>query len=395
MWKLLVFDCSEISHSAGAECYRSPAANGKWDFSLCIIFPFPFISSKIREKATWVVEVESLGVWWCCSCGVGPMPHTITHVSADSQWFQRSLGLNYCSHIWLELRARPIPDLVLSPLPPFCGPEPVHSAAAGVSGEPWMVPARLNEPFIAPFQCPSCFRRAIIDTPLSSQLWSPALPGGRGAPFPSDSCIRVPPSPRTRSRHNNGGCSRLPGWENRTDTGVWRPSFQRHYCRIRSANWEEKWVRRPVIVTSLANKPDPVLPASSLETCHILAKKNPKNTTFSATHSDPTLFFGLCWVFWSFWSHGAAVMDQFLNWRTGAGTGTVVEGRMLGRSQNPWFCSDICNVFCCQQSTLGFNSCFAHWVHTKITSSALDLGTPRSKMHKLEIHAIKITIGES
>lgn len=247
----------------------------------------------------------------------------------------------------------------------------------------------------SPFSMPFCFRCAIIDTPLSPQLWSPALPGGRGAPFPSDSCIRVPPSPRTRSGHNNGGCSRLPGWENRTDTGVWRPSFQRHYCRIRSANWEEKWVRRPVIVTSLANKPDPVLPASSLETCHILAKKNPKNTTFSATHSDPTLFFGLCWVFWSFWSHGAAVMDQFLNWRTGAGTGTVVEGRMLGRSQNPWFCSDICNVFCCQQSTLGFNSCFAHWVHTKITSSALDLGTPRSKMHKLEIHAIKITIGES
>lgn len=146
---------------------------------------------------------------------------------------------------------------------------------------------------------------------------------------------------------------------------------------------------------------DPVLPASSLETCHILAKENQTKTQLSVLRRVIRPCFSGFVVFLKLLiaRHGAAVTDHGSSdgtgERAGAGTVTVVEGPMLGRSQNPWFCSDICNVFCCQQSTLGFNSCFAHWVHTKITSSLLHLGTPRSKMRKLEIHAIKITIGES
>lgn len=147
---------------------------------------------------------------------------------------------------------------------------------------------------------------------------------------------------------------------------------------------------------------DPVLPASSLETCHILAKKKtPTKTQLSVLRTVIRPCFSGFVVFLKLpiTRRGAAVTDHGSSdgtgGRAGAGTVTVVEGPMLGRSQNPWFCSDICNVFCCQQSTLGFNSCFAHWVQTKITSSPLHLGTPRSKMRKLEIHAIKITIGES
>lgn len=70
---------------------------------------------------------------------------------------------------WLHAHAH-ASQISLSPLQPLCGLVPVHLAAAGASGEPWMIPAWLNEPFIGPFQCPSCFHRAIMETPLSSQL---------------------------------------------------------------------------------------------------------------------------------------------------------------------------------------------------------------------------------
>lgn len=155
-----------------------------------------------------------------------------------------------------------------SPLQPLCGPEPAHSAAVGVSGKLWMIPARLNEPFIDPFQCLSCFRRAIIETPLSSQLWSTALPGGGGcvcsAPFHSDSCIRVHPSPRTRSHHSGGCCSRLPGWQRTGQTRAFDvPAFRGITAELRAPTERRNESARPVIVSSLANKPRPS-PASEL-----------------------------------------------------------------------------------------------------------------------------------
>lgn len=42
------------------------------------------------------------------------------------------------------------------------------------------------------------------------------------------------------SRHALPALPRLP--DNKTQTGIWRASFQKSYCRIQRANWEEKWV---------------------------------------------------------------------------------------------------------------------------------------------------------
>lgn len=122
---------------------------------------------------------------WCGACA-GPLGFLmvsllplIMHVSADIQWFQRSLGLNYCSHIWLELYR---PNETKSVASRTCyarfgslpSPASLWSGTSPLGGSRCIWGAvddsRPVEPFIDPSQCPSCFRRAIIETPLSSQL---------------------------------------------------------------------------------------------------------------------------------------------------------------------------------------------------------------------------------
>lgn len=137
----------------------------------------------------------------------------------------------------------------------------------------------------------------------------------------------------------------------------------------------------PVEPHKQARNPD--VPASSSETCHISAEKKKNLNQQRCSHDEPRFFFSFKFFFiWTFWSLDMVELWRIISWTVecaGAGTVTTAEEWMLGSCQNPWFCSDICNVFCCQQSTFGFNICFAHWVHPKISSSALHLGTPQSK----------------
>lgn len=267
MWNLLVSIVPKSHIQLVQNITEAPQIKGKWDFSLCIIFVFSFISSKIQEKATWVAEVEPLGVSWCSVCGVG----FVQGRQGPFSWF-----LYYPRHACESRRsvvpvvarpellfahqagtwpcARAIPDLFFSPLSTLSvvQNQSTRRQQAYLGSRGCFLPSWMN-----PFQCTSCFRRTIIETPPSSQLWSTA-----GLHFTQ---TRASGSlPRTRSRHNHGCSSRLPGWQR---TGQTRasdaPAFRDITVELRAPNERRNESARPVIVTSFANKPGPS-PASKL-----------------------------------------------------------------------------------------------------------------------------------
>lgn len=160
-------------------------------------------------------------------------------------------------------------------------------------------------------------------------IYSP--PGGRDAPFQSESCIGPPPSPPAkharspRQRRGLLAASRLP--DNRTDTGVWQASFQRNYCRIKSANWEEKWVSAACHChqLSLTNKPETKKCQLALHkpATFQLKKKNPKKISKQCcSHSEPTSSHSDLLIT----GHGGVVEDHFLNCR-GSGSRYSYHGK--------------------------------------------------------------------
>lgn len=84
------------------------------EISPCALSSFSLLSLQRFEKRQlewwrwnrWEFDGVAPVVWGLCRdirVSYGFFITLIIHVSAEIQWFQRSLCLNYCSHIWLEL----------------------------------------------------------------------------------------------------------------------------------------------------------------------------------------------------------------------------------------------------------------------------------------------------
>lgn len=230
--------------------------------------------------------MESLGVWWCCACSVafvkdrkGPCswfpyypycacecrPSLVREVAQPELLFthlaealpaecnQKHGFVDMLFQTWFSL---PSPASMRSGTSPFCGSRCIW----GTEDDSRLVEWTLYRPFSMPFLFSlHTHRNTAIITVM---IYSP--PGGRSAPFHSDSCMRVPPSLCTRSQHDERDCSRLPRWQR---TGQTRasdaPPFRGITAELRAPTERRNESAQPVIVTSLTNKPGPG-PASEL-----------------------------------------------------------------------------------------------------------------------------------
>lgn len=89
-------------------------------FSLLSLQRFEKKQLEWRRWNRWEFDGVAPVVWGLCRAVRGAHGFFITlimHVSADIQWFQRLLGLNYCSHLWLELGFAPVLSQIWFSLP--------------------------------------------------------------------------------------------------------------------------------------------------------------------------------------------------------------------------------------------------------------------------------------
>lgn len=191
MWHLLVLIVPKSHIQLVQNISEAPHIKGKWEFSLCMIFFSPFISSK--RSLRWEFDGVASVVWGLSRAVRGPAHGffiaLVMHVSADIQGFQRLLGLNYCSHIRLELGfvhmlsqtwfSLPSPPSLRSRTSPLGGSRCIWGAVDASCPVEWT----LYRPFSMHFLfSPHDHRNAAIITVM--------IYGS--APFHSESCIGVP-----------------------------------------------------------------------------------------------------------------------------------------------------------------------------------------------------------
>lgn len=216
---------------------ETPAAKGKWDFSLRVIFFSSFISSKIWEKNSsggiaGFLMVSHRGVvpvvWGFVQGGVrGPAHGFFITLMCEGS----SLCLNYCSHMCLELSRLNETKSVASctctcitglsfpsPTSLWSGTSPLGSSRCiwGAADDSRLVEWTLYRPFSMPFLfSPRDHRNATIITVM---ICSP--PGDCNAPFLSEN--HAPRRAHTQLPQWQGLLATSSPTENRTDTVVWR-----------------------------------------------------------------------------------------------------------------------------------------------------------------------------
>lgn len=305
---------------------KAPQRKGKPYFLLHIIFHFSFYL--FREKTTGVAEVEFLSL----VCGVSAHGCFITIIcvrdgevrlapALAAEWEQQH-SLTHVLPVTCCLFTGLVSSLSVGWYSPLC------SSSRCVWGT--MDDSRLLEWSLygRAFNALPVISRAIIETPLSSQFMIYSPPGGRDAPFQSV-MYRAPSSPPATHgwsprRWGPLSASRLP--DNRTDTGVWRASFQRNYCRIKRANREEKWVSAACQChkSSLTNRPETgnfQLALQIRATFQLKKKnKNTKNKTKLTTLLPQwtSLFSALISFFIrTFWSLDMVELWRIISWTVG------------------------------------------------------------------------------
>lgn len=217
----------------------SEALSAKPDFLLRIIFRFSFYL--FREKTTWVAEAGFLGL--ICG-GFYSWFLYYPHVRADVQRYERSLFF-FSPQVWS-------PASLWGDTSPLCS---CSSCVWGAVDDSHLLEWSL---YRQAFNALPVFPRAIIETPLSSQLWSTALPGAAMLHFNqshvSGPLLLFPPS-MLGHHDNNGGCSQLPGCQVTGQTQASDgPAFRGITAELKERTERRNESARPVIVTSRASQ---------------------------------------------------------------------------------------------------------------------------------------------
>lgn len=272
---------------------------------------------RFEEKATWL-ELDGVAavVWGLCRAVRGPVHGffitLIMHVSADIQWFQTLLSLNYCSHIWLELGFTHVLSQIWFSLPSLASlwsrtsPPGGSRCIWGAVDDSRPVEWTLYRPFSIPFLfSPRRHRKAAIITVMicsppgggaavrftQTHVWG-SLPRRTHAVTTTTRAARDFQADRDQDRHG------------RLTPRLSEALLQNQERQLRGEMSQHSLSLSPASQTSR----DPVLPASSSETCHILAKKNQLSLLRAVIWP---CFSSFVVFFWSFWSRDTAqIMDH-------------------------------------------------------------------------------------
>lgn len=215
--------------------FEAPLA--KPDFLLRIIFHFSFYLFRVR--ATWVAEAGLLSLVcggfcsWLLYC---------PHVRADKQ------EVTFFSQVWS-------PASLWGDISSLCS---CSSCVWGVVDHSRLLEWSL---YRRAFNALPVFSRAIIETPLSSQLWSTAPPEVAMLHF-NQSHVLGPlllfPLNTLGHHDNDGGCSQLPGCQITGQTQASdRPAFRGITAELKERTERRNESALPVIVTSWALQTSP------------------------------------------------------------------------------------------------------------------------------------------